>query len=106
MKDSQYEQSDDLIEKNDFSIKHLSEKNKNIEKIIEKTFKKMKFSLDCNINIMIYGVGSKYNLLNLFYTRHLINNNCFIYNGFYHGCTIKLIISDIIRYISEDIYKN
>jgi len=52
----------------DTIIKHKNKKEARIERIIkDKTlFNKMKYMLDCGFNLLVYGVGSKFDMLNLF----------------------------------------
>jgi hypothetical protein len=57
----------DKKDKDDTIIKHKPLKNLQIENVMRQTFSKMKYMMDCGFNLMVYGVGSRYKLLNLFF---------------------------------------
>jgi hypothetical protein len=54
-------------------IKHKIKKEVRIECILKEKalFNKMKYMLDCGFNLLVYGVGSKYDMLNLFAQKQL-----------------------------------
>lgn len=52
-------------------------------------------------NILLYGLGSKRNLLQTFYQEHLSNQNVIIINGFFPSLTIKEILATITNDILE-----
>jgi len=49
-------------------IKNKELKEKRIEHMLKTKdlFNKMKYMLDCGFNLLVHGVGSKYDMLNLF----------------------------------------
>jgi hypothetical protein len=47
-------------------IKRHAEKMKHLENLVKSNFVKMKYMMDCGFNLLVYGVGSKLDLLNLF----------------------------------------
>ena len=47
-------------------VKRLEEKNINLENLMKKNFIKMKYMMDCGFNLLVYGVGSKLDLMNMF----------------------------------------
>ena len=57
--------------KNDTHIKHRGEKNNQIQGLMDKYFDKMKYMLDCGFNLLVFGVGSRYALLNCFVVEKL-----------------------------------
>ena len=75
--------SGDKKDKDDTHIKHKPHKNEwigthfNTKKGCDQksTFDKMKYMLDCGFNLMVYGVGSRYKLLNLFIQRQLTSKH-------------------------------
>lgn len=52
-------------------IKNQNLKNLNIKYIFKEQFPKLKYMLDCGFNLMIYGMGSKFDLMNLFVQKQL-----------------------------------
>lgn len=48
-------------------IKQINQKNAVAKAFIKERFPKMKYMLDCGFNLLVYGVGSKVDILNLFY---------------------------------------
>lgn len=46
--------------------KHRKEKEELNDKIKDKFFVKMKYFLDCGFNLLIFGIGSKWNIINTF----------------------------------------
>jgi uncharacterized membrane protein len=53
----------------------------------------MKYYLDCGFNLLVYGVGSKRNILNYFASSLLANDHVLIINGFHSAANIKLILN-------------
>ena len=50
----------------------------------------MRFLQDCGFNLLIYGVGSKIDFLNLFCQRYLMNTETVLmFNGYHTNCSIK-----------------
>jgi hypothetical protein len=69
------------------------------------TFDKMKYMLDCGFNLMVYGVGSRYKLLNLFFQKHLSKYPVIQFNGYLGTCNMKNVIKELWNYIHKDIFK-
>lgn len=56
------------------SVRNMTQKNNYISNLLHKKvglFNKMKFMLDCGFNLLVYGVGSKLDLINLFVQQQL-----------------------------------
>lgn len=67
----------------------------------------MKFMLDCGFNLCVYGVGSKYCLLNLFAQKFLATSQyVIIENGYHTGSNMKKVVEDIKNWFAKVIYKN
>ena len=69
MNDFQNDGDDDQVDLKDYRnvyIKNLDLKKKNLEKLTKTNFSKMKFLLDCGFNLLMYGIGSKIDFINLF----------------------------------------
>ena len=69
MNDYDPDREDDNVDLKDSKIayiKNIDLKKKNLERLVKNNFNKMKFRLDCGFNLLIYGVGSKYDFINLF----------------------------------------
>ena len=47
-------------------IKHQDQKVRNLEKQIKVWHPKMKFYQECGLNLLVYGVGSKRDFLNIY----------------------------------------
>ena len=89
-------------------IKHKDQKNLNIINIVKQNFEKMKFMLDCDFNLLIYGVGSKIDILNLFVQKKLQNKTVFYCNGFNDSAksNLKALVTKLIDYFKNDVFKN
>ncbi|VEN37837.1 unnamed protein product [Callosobruchus maculatus] len=75
------------------------EHKKSIEqltKINESYFKKWLFLLNENFNILLYGLGSKRNIIKKFHMEYLKNMPVIVVNGFFPALTIKNILDSII----------
>lgn len=69
-------------------------------------FNRLKYMLDCGFNLMLYGVGSKLDLVNLFVQKNLQSqSSVLIFNGFHSGCNMKRIVDDIVSYLLKEVYK-
>lgn len=64
-------------------------------------FKKWLFILHENFNILLYGLGSKRDILRKFHTEYLQNMPVVVVNGFFPTLTIKNILDSIITDILE-----
>jgi hypothetical protein len=104
-------------------IKNTEQINKRIEQFIGKVsnpnekdpvikannmlLKKMKYMLDCGFNLLVYGVGSKMDVLNFFAQKHLqTSNTVLVFNGYHTGCNMKIIVDEIANWFIKEIYKN
>lgn len=67
--------------------------------------------LDCGFNLLIYGVGSKYDIINLFIQDKLIkrpnSRNVLMFNGYLSqvSCSMKALLKEVRNYLLSDIYK-
>lgn len=75
------------------STRHEEEKKTLTHYILTYQFPRMKYFLDCGLNLCIYGVGSKRTILNLFMHKSLSHDPCLVVNGYHSGATIKIIFS-------------
>ena len=66
-------------------------------------FQEMKYFLDCGFNLLVYGIGSKRNLLNSFMTNQLDGQPCLVINGFHSATSIKSITSQMIKFVKDQI---
>jgi hypothetical protein len=59
----------------------------------------MEYYLDCEFNLLIYGVGSKRKLINRFHDRIAMPK--FVVNGYHAGTTIKAVLNQTTEFINE-----
>ncbi|KAG5879239.1 hypothetical protein JTB14_017093 [Gonioctena quinquepunctata] len=69
--------------------------------INENCFRKWLFLLNENFNILLYGLGSKRDILNKFHMHHLKNVPVVVVNGFFPTLTIKNVLDSIITDLLE-----
>jgi hypothetical protein len=115
---SEYEQSSDMDEDptvfqkqtdlkygdfEDVRTKNKEEKIKWLDQLCEKLHKKMKFYQECDLNLLVYGVGSKRDFLNMYCHEQIRNqgNSCVIINGYHSGTNIKTLLGQLILYITR-----
>ena len=69
-------------------------------------YQKMKYMLDCGFNLLVYGVGSKVDILNYFVQKQLIMQCCdvIIFNGFHSGCNMKKVVDEITGWFLKIVY--
>lgn len=67
----------------------------NLNKQYECLFHKWMFILNENFSILLFGFGSKRNLLELFHHQMLASEMCVVVNGYFPGLTIKEILDTI-----------
>jgi hypothetical protein len=61
--------------------------------------------LDCGFNILVYGVGSKIDFLNLFCQKYIIQNDyLFIFNGYHNSCSVKSIVKKLQEFIEKEVF--
>lgn len=65
----------------------------------KKLFPKWLYILNQGFNVLLYGLGSKKQLLETFHSIHLMNETVMVVNGFFPSLTIK----DILNTICNDI---
>jgi hypothetical protein len=86
--------------------KHSKEKQVHIKKIKDSTFPRMRYFLESGFNLLIYGIGSKRNIMNEF--AHNIYNSgepVLVVNGYHSATNIRTIINSISKFIKEHIDK-
>ena len=72
----------------------------------EALYEKMKFYLDCDFNLFIYGVGTTKNWINAFVISQLNENHVgMVTNGYHSGTTIKALVKELERFLKEYIVK-
>ena len=65
-------------------------------------FEKMMFYLECDMNLLIYGVGSKRTLIQDFLANHVFASfPSILVRGYHSGLMPKAILTDIVDYIRE-----
>ncbi|XP_047135877.1 origin recognition complex subunit 2 isoform X2 [Hydra vulgaris] len=64
-------------------------------------FQEWMFQLLCGFNVLLYGLGSKYNLIRQFKENFLSDAICLVVNGFFPGITIKQILNTITEDLLE-----
>ncbi|XP_065665857.1 origin recognition complex subunit 2 isoform X4 [Hydra vulgaris] len=64
-------------------------------------FQEWMFQLLCGFNVLLYGLGSKYNLIRQFKENFLSDVTCLVVNGFFPGITIKQILNTITEDLLE-----
>ena len=75
--------------------------------LAEQHFDKMMFYLDNEMNLMIYGVGSKRELLEEFLQQQVWHRfPSLLVRGYHSGLMPKTILTDIVDYIRQEIDKN
>ena len=62
--------------------------------------------LDCGFNLLVYGAGSKFDLMNLFIQKQLANYYILVFNAFNPVCNMKKIIDGIINWLIRVKYLN
>jgi hypothetical protein len=67
-------------------------------------FEKMSYYLECDFNLLIFGVGSKREVINKF----VVTMQCpwIVLNGFHVGTTIKTVLNSVSHFISKVIFCN
>lgn len=83
--------------------KHQTEKEILFEEIKNNHFGQMKYFLDCGFNLLVFGSGSKRSLMNVFVDNMVSDQPCFIVNGYHSGTNLKVILSTMCKFITENI---
>ena len=65
------------------------------------SFRKWKYLMNQDFNIVLYGLGSKRDLLNEFHQEMLDSNDALVVNGYFPSLSIKQILSTVINDILE-----
>eukprot|EP00347_Sterkiella_histriomuscorum_P014737 403359737 len=90
------------MEENDLTRKHLSQKRKHYAQVSSSAnFTQMKYYLECGFNLLVYGVGSKRNLVNQFVQSYLSEDPKLIVNGFHSGVSIKSITNPMVKFVMK-----
>lgn len=62
--------------------------------------------LDCGFNLLIYGVGSKLDIINIFVQREIQSNqSVLVFNGYHTACNMKCIVYSIVDWLYKERYK-
>lgn len=82
--------------------KHVQEKQSHYNELSNPrtTLKTWKYYYECGFNLMIFGVGSKRNLINTFVST-FIEDPKLVINGFHSGVTIKSIITPLSKFVQK-----
>ena len=94
---------DDLTDDDGESFKHAHEKQIKSHNLKEDLFPKLKFYIDCGLNVCLYGVGSKRDLLNSFLTEVLVMQGigCFAVNGYHSASNIKSVLNSCFNWFQS-----
>ena len=80
-----------------------------VDKLYEKQqekFEKMMFYLECEMNLLVYGVGSKRRILEKFlYDHPHEEHNSVVVRGYHSGLMPKCILTEIAEYIRKETNK-
>lgn len=77
--------------------KHAEEKDALLTKLAL-NFSYMKHYLNCGLNILLYGVGSKRRFLNLFTMKYIVNEPTLVINGFHSAASMKSITNPMLNF--------
>lgn len=83
--------------------KHVAEKIKNNAENARK-YDKMEHYLECGFNLLVYGVGSKRDILQKF-CQDRVHMPKMIVNGYHSGTTIKSILNSITKFMNQTIFR-
>ena len=74
------------------------------QKLEHEYFDKMLFYLECEMSLLIYGVGSKRTLLQIFLEKYVYHEYpSMVVRGYHSGLMPKTILNDIVDYIREEV---
>ncbi|KAF6201249.1 hypothetical protein GE061_005696 [Apolygus lucorum] len=80
-------------------LKDVHPRHKNVLRELDSEnqsmFKRWLFAMSQGFNVLLYGVGSKRNLLNSFHSKHLSSSHVLVINGFFPGITLKDILDSL-----------
>ena len=82
--------------------KHSAEKTL-LQGRLPEMFEKMGYFLECDFNLLVYGVGSKRDVINKFAIT--MNAPYIVINGFHVGTTIKTVLNGVSKFISDLIFR-
>ena len=60
----------------------------------------MKFYLESGFNLLVYGFGSKWAILNDFVQTHLEFKETVVFNGYHNQINVKMVFKEILNFIS------
>ena len=90
------------VQEDDMTKKHAQEKQQHSFQLnSQRNFQQMKYFLDCGFNLLIYGNGSKRNLINNFITTYIDSDPCLIINGFHSATTIKSLTTPLAKFVNK-----
>ena len=99
------EDPEDMLDQPDVFIKNLQKKIDLLHKIPNEKYTKMRYMIDCGFNLLIYGIGSKFNILNHFMFQLVNHSNVIVFNGFNTNCDIKLVVEELVSYFMIEILR-
>lgn len=92
-------------------VRYGNEKNFNCILLKRENFAKMKYMLDIGFNLLIYGVGSKHDITNLFVQDKLIKGanprRVLMFNGYLSQveCSMKGLLKEVRGYLLSEVYR-
>lgn len=96
---AQVKQDDFVIEKEEDDLrKHRQEKEALQTFNLERYGGMMKHYINCGFNLLVYGVGSKWDFLNNFIKRYLGEHHRLVINGFHSATNMKSITNQMVNY--------
>ncbi|TNV78862.1 hypothetical protein FGO68_gene498 [Halteria grandinella] len=100
---AQVKQDDFVIEKEEDDLrKHRLEKEALQTFNLERYGGMMKHYINCGFNLLIYGVGSKWDFLNNFAKRYLGEHHRLVINGFHSATSMKSITNQMVTYAQKN----
>lgn len=78
--------------------KHAHEKDQVLSKLPGSMYPFMRHYLNCGMNILLYGVGSKRKFLNLFTMKHVVNEPTLVINGFHSAASMKSVTNPMLSF--------
>ena len=102
-KDKTYDIKYEDISDDGCDIKHQDLKIYKLDALCKEWHLKMKFYQESGLNLLIYGVGSKRDFLNVYVHEHIrmSKRNCVVVNGFHSGTNLKTLFKELITFVFE-----